>query len=56
MKKLQIFILCVGLSALMTSCDSFLDITPTGKVIAKTGEEYRAMLPTNTLPFPKIGG
>ena len=27
-----------------TSCDSFLDIQPTGKVIAKTGEEYRALL------------
>ena len=27
-----------------TSCDDFLDITPTGKVIAKTGEEYRALL------------
>ena len=23
----------------MTGCDSFLDITPTGKVIAKTGKE-----------------
>jgi tetratricopeptide (TPR) repeat protein len=33
------------LSALMlTACDDFLDITPTGKVIAKTGEEYRALL------------
>lgn len=28
----------------LTSCDDFLDITPTGKVIAKTGEEYRALL------------
>lgn len=28
----------------LTACDNFLDITPTGKVIAKTGEEYRALL------------
>ena len=28
----------------LTACDDFLDITPTGKVIAKTGEEYRALL------------
>lgn len=27
-----------------SSCDSFLDIQPTGKVIAETGEEYRALL------------
>lgn len=56
MKKLQIFILCVGLSALMTSCDSFLDITPTGKVIAKTGEEYRAMLTYEYSTFPEDRG
>lgn len=35
----------VVLAALtLTSCDDFLDITPTGKVIAKTGEEYRDLL------------
>lgn len=35
----------ITLAALtLTSCDDFLDITPTGKVIAKTGEEYRALL------------
>lgn len=28
----------------MTACDNFLDITPTGKVIAETGDEYRALL------------
>ena len=27
-----------------TACDDFLDITPTGKVIAQTGAEYRALL------------
>ena len=28
----------------LTACDDFLDITPTGKVIAETGDEYRALL------------
>ncbi len=29
---------------LLVSCDNFLDIQPVGKVIPKTGEEYRALL------------
>lgn len=28
----------------LTACNNFLDITPTGKVIAETGDEYRALL------------
>ena len=28
----------------ISACDNFLDITPTGKVIAETGDEYRALL------------
>ena len=36
----------------MTSCDSFLDITPTGMVIATTGAEYRAMLTKEYDAFP----
>lgn len=42
MKKL-LSILLLAL-ALFTSCDKFLDVQPVGKVIAKTGEEYRALL------------
>ena len=38
---------------LFTSCKDFLDITPTGKVIAKTGEEYRALLTYEYKYFPK---
>lgn len=38
----NIFFLSMAL--LLVSCDKFLDIQPTGKVIAKTGEEYRALL------------
>lgn len=37
----------------LASCDNFLDITPTGKVIAKTGEEYRALLTYEYKYFPK---
>ena len=43
-------------SMMFTSCDNFLDITditPTGKVIASTGEEYRAMLTYEYKYFPK---
>ncbi len=36
-----------------TACDDFLDITPTGKVIAKTGEEYRALLTDEYSKIPK---
>ena len=39
--------------AVLTSCDNFLDITPTGKVIATTGEEYRALLTNEYKYFPK---
>lgn len=34
------------------SCDDFLDIQPTGKVIAKTSEEYRALLTSVYNNFP----
>ena len=37
---------------LLTSCDDFLDIQPTGKVIAKTCEEYRALLTDVYNNFP----
>lgn len=37
---------------LFTSCDKFLDIKPTGKVIARTGEEYRALLTGVYANFP----
>ena len=45
MNKNILFMTCVAaLSLLLTACDDFLDITPTGKVIAKTCDEYRALL------------
>ena len=44
-------VLCVA-CILCGSCDNFLDIQPTGKVIAKTGEEYRALLTGVYTTFP----
>lgn len=47
-------IICIALVAgALTSCEKFLDITPTGMVIAKTGEEYRALLTSEYNVFPK---
>lgn len=42
--KIKTLIFAVFAVLALTACDDFLDITPTGKVIAKTGEEYRALL------------
>ena len=36
-----------------TACDDFLDITPTGKVIAQTGDEYRSLLTYEYNKFAK---
>ena len=44
---------CCNIVATLTSCDDFLDITPTGKVIATTGDEYRALLTNEYKYFPK---
>ena len=49
---LTVFVCCSFVAAL-TSCDKFLDITPTGKVIASTAEEYRNMLTYEYKYFPK---
>ncbi len=44
-KKLYIAFILAS-SSLMSSCDSFLDIQPVGKVIPNTLEEYRALFAT----------
>ena len=51
MKKYIFSLLCL-LAFGMTSCDSFLDIQPVGKVIPKTDDEFRALLAKayNTIP------
>jgi len=40
----------------IASCDNFLDIEPTGKVIAKTAEEYREMMTEAYGQFPRTSG
>lgn len=50
---MKIYHLLLALPLLvLTACNDFLDITPTGKVIAKTGEEYRALLTNEYNYFP----
>ena len=44
------------LAIVATSCDDFLDITPTGKVIAKTAAEYRALLTYEYKTMPEDRG
>ncbi len=51
--SLVICLLSCNIVAALTSCDKFLDITPTGKVIASTAEEYRNMLTYEYKYFPK---
>ena len=51
--SLLLVVVCCGIVAALTSCDKFLDITPTGKVIASTAEEYRNMLTYEYKYFPK---
>lgn len=42
--NMKIYIYAILAALMMVSCNDFLDITPTGKVIAETGDEYRALL------------
>lgn len=45
MRKIYIATILTG-SILLSSCDSYLDIQPVGKVIPNTLSEYRALLTT----------
>ena len=38
------YITLILAALIFAGCDDFLDIHPTGMVIAETGEEYRALL------------
>ena len=55
-KKISTVIGCCLLVIVVTSCNDFLDITPTGKVIAKTAEEYRALLTYEYKVMPEDRG
>lgn len=50
----KIITLCLPLATMLlfASCDDFLDIQPTGKVIAKTYDEYRALITDVYNNFP----
>lgn len=51
--KIKTLIIPILAALVLVACDDFLDITPTGKVIAKTGDEYRALLTYEYKYFPK---
>ncbi len=55
MKTIRLFAFLLS-AVMICGCDSFLDITPTGKVIAKTGKEYRALLTYEYKNFPEDRG
>lgn len=42
--KIKSILMVILATLTISACDNFLDITPTGKVIAETGDEYRALL------------
>ena len=52
----KLLLLFTILLTALTSCDDFLDIEPTGKVIAKTAAEYREMLTDAYGQFPRSAG
>lgn len=56
MKRQYIFALLLSVATLFTSCEGFLDIVPTGRVIPETHEEFRALLATAYNNFPKDRG
>lgn len=51
--KTKILLLSILTIFTLTACDDFLDITPTGMVIAQTGEEFRALLTGEYKNFAK---
>ena len=53
MKK---YITIIFAALLFVGCDDFLDIRPTGMIIAETGEEYRALLTDVYSRFPDERG
>lgn len=55
-KKALLFMPLIAAATVFSSCDDFLDITPTGKIIAKTGDEYRALLTYEYKYFPSDRG
>lgn len=53
MKKIFLLISCITISLLSTSCDKFLDITPEGKIIPVTTDDYRKLLTSAYVLYPE---
>lgn len=51
-KNIAFYFILIVCTSILTACSDFLDIQPTGKVIAQTGEEYRALLTSVYYNFP----
>ncbi|MRX38172.1 RagB/SusD family nutrient uptake outer membrane protein [Flavobacterium sp. LC2016-23] len=53
MKKFSKYIALFVAALAVTSCDDYLDITPVGRVIPQTLEQYRAVLTTGYASYPE---
>lgn len=53
MKKFSKYIVLLVAAIAVTSCDDYLDITPVGRVIPETLEQYRAVLTTGYANYPE---
>lgn len=53
MKKFSKYILLFVTAIAVSSCDDYLDITPIGRVIPETLEQYRAVLTTGYAKYPE---
>lgn len=53
MKKFSKYILLFIAAIAVTSCDDYLDITPVGRVIPETLEQYRAVLTRGYAAYPE---
>lgn len=53
MKKIYITLSIITTALFMGSCDSYLDIEPTGKVMPKTVEDYRAFITSGYTQYPQ---
>lgn len=53
MKKISKYILLFVAAIAVTSCDDYLDITPVGRVIPETQEQFRAVLTTGYSKYPE---
>ncbi|WP_119792151.1 RagB/SusD family nutrient uptake outer membrane protein [Flavobacterium anhuiense] len=53
MKKISKYIFLFAAAIAVTSCDDYLDITPVGRVIPETQEQFRAVLTTGYSKYPE---